>query len=489
MKLDRRRFTLAAALFSAAPIFAGCGSGSERSTSGSPPSPPPASPPPPAPPAPAPGPTPPTGSVSFPLRIEPGKRYLLDSAGRPFFIHGDTPWSIEAQLTHAQIDTYLNDRASKGFTALLFQCMEHYFSSQTPPWRNAQSSIDPFTTTTASSCSWTSRVETYWQTMDYIVGGAKSRGMVCFITPAYLGFGGGAGGSSDQGWNGAVVNANAADLQSYGAFLATRYGQGFGNVIWVMGGDYAGTTAERDKQWNIATGIRSVTPSAIITGHGARTQEAFAYWNGYTGFNLNNIYTDGIEYTYAATAYARLGPMPFVLIEGYYDGETATPADCRRQAYASILSGACGHFFGNNPIWGFGEPNANGGAGAAAALSSALNTTATQHMAHVKALFTAYDWWKLQPRTDASLVSSALGSGTSRVCPALASDGSFAMIWKPGSGALNVNLAALTPATVRARFFDTVTGTYSTVTGSPFKNSGSVSFQWPGERVLVLDAA
>jgi hypothetical protein len=427
--------------------------------------------------------------VAFPLRVEAGKRFIVDAAGRPFFIHGDTPWSIEVQLTHGQIDTYLNDRASKGFTALLFQMMEHYFSSQNPPWRNVYGH-DPFATTTANSCSWTSRVEMYWQTVDHIIAGARARGMACFITPAYLGFGGGSGGSADQGWNGAVMNASAADLQNYGAFLANRYGPS-GNVIWVMGGDYAGTATERSKQWNIALGIRSVTPDAIITGHPMRSNaEAYPYWGGYTGFNLNSIYggQGALEYSIAATAYARSGPMPFFLIEADYDGEGASLFEIRQQVYESLLSGACGHFFGNNPLWGFGEPHANSGYGPSYALANALNTTATQQMGHVKALFAAYAWEKLQPKTGTELVTSSLGSGSTRICPALASDGSFAMIWKPTSGSATINLSAIASARVRARFFDPVNGTYTTVAGSPFPNSGTQVFTWPGERVLVLDA-
>lgn len=422
--------------------------------------------------------------------MESGKRYIVDSAGGPFFIHGDTPWSIEVQLTHSQIDTYLNDRQAKGFTAILFEAMEHLFSSQSPPWRNAQSGAIPFTSTTSSSCSWTSRVETYWQTVDYIVAGARARGMACFITPAYLGFGGGSGGSGDQGWNGAVMNATATDLQAYGAFLATRYGSS-GNVVWVMGGDYAGTLAERDKQWNIAVGIRSVTPNAIITGHPMRADaEAYPFWSRYTGFNLNCTYggQGALEYNLAAAAYARSGPMPFFFIEGDYDGDGTPIVEIRRQAYESLLSGACGHFYGNQPLWGFGEPNANGGGGAANALATSLNTTAAQQMVHVKTLFTAYAWEKLQPKTGAEIVTTSLGSGSSRICPALASDGSFAMIWKPTSGSATINLGALASASVRARFFDTVNGTYTTVAGSPFANSGTQVFTWPGERVLVLDA-
>ena len=187
-------------------------------------------------------------------------------------------------------------------------------------------------------------------------------------------------------------------------------------MIWCLGGDYDGAQHPGllAKQWNIVTGIRSVNPNAIVTAHGKRNQSAYSVWSGFvgSGFNLNTIYTDGSEHGYAETEYARPGPTPFFLIEGFYDGETgASLASCRRQAYVSVLSGACGHMFGNNPIWGFGEPNSNGGAGAASALSTSLSTTATMQMAHVKTLFTTFSWWKLQPRVDASLVTSGLGVG------------------------------------------------------------------------------
>jgi hypothetical protein len=62
------------------------------------------------------------------------------------------------------------------------------------------------------------------------------------------------------------------------------------------------------------------------------------------------------------------------------------------------------------------------------------------------------------------------------------------MIWKPTSGSATINLSAIASARVRARFFDPVNGTYTTVAGSPFLNSGTQVFTWPGERVLVLDA-
>jgi len=414
----------------------------------------------------------------WPLRVHSSKRYLVTSAGTPFLIHGDTPWSIAVQLDVGQIATYLNDRQSKGFNAILFNAIEHYFSSQTPPWRNQAGNL-PF----SPYSDFAAPVTDYWQVVDFIIAEANRRGIVCIVNPAYLGFTGG-----DQGWTAEIMAESTSDLTNYGVWLANRYANA--GVIWCLGGDYSGENHAGllGKQWSIASGIRSANPAAIITAHGARTQSGFSAWSGFAGFNLNSIYTNGVEYTFATTEYARPGPMPFFLIEGYYDGESASPADCRRQAYASILSGACGHLFGNNPIWGFGEPNANGGRGPSNALSAGLETTATQQMIHVNTLFSEHPWWNLEPKQDSSVVTTALGNGASRICPARSRDGSLVLVWTTGAS-FSVSMTSLSPASVRARWFDPTNGTYAAVSGSPFSNSGTHGFSAPGERILVLDAA
>ena len=414
----------------------------------------------------------------FPLSVASSGRYLQDALAAPFFVHGDACWSIEVQLTRTQIDTYLNDRQTKGFTALVFEAMEHYFSDNTPVWSNREGNT-PFT----DMADFSTTNESYWQLVDYIVAGAKARDMVCIINPAYAGWQGGS-----EGWNTTTQAQNATQLQNYGTFLANRYGSS-GNVIWCLGGDYAGGTTVQDKQWNIVTGIRSVTPNALITAHGDRTESAYSQWNGYTGFNLNNIYTDGTEYGYAATEYARSPVMPFILFEGYYENYqgTYTAADCRRQAYTSLLSGACGHIYGNAPVWDFGSAASSTG-GVTAALTH-LSDTGTVQMGYVKELFTAYSWWLLQPKTDTSLVTGSLGTGTSRICPAKSSDSNFAMVWVPSSQSVTVNMATMAPSSVRVRLYNTTTGAFTTVAGSPFANSGTQSIATGGERIVVLDAA
>lgn len=414
----------------------------------------------------------------FPLALDASGRFLKQANGNPFLCIGDSPYSIEVQLTNAQIDTYLNDRQAKGFTAILFECMEHLYSSQTPAYQNANGQ-NPFSSMTDFSTA----NPTYFNTVDYIVNGAKARGMACFITPAYLGFGGGS-----EGWTSEVNADTTGHLQTYGSFLANRYTQG--NVIWVMGGDYAGDSTLRARQWNIVTGMRTVRTTDIICGHPQRGQDAYGLWgpggDNLPGWNFGTTYcaADGSDaYSLAATAYGRSGPIPFVQIENGYEGER-TLLEMRRSLYGSLLSGACGTFYGNNPVWGFGEPNHNGGTGAAAVIASGLTTTGTAQVGYLSALMASYAWWLLVPKTDTSLVSTSLGTGTGHVCPAVSSDGTFAFIYSPSVN-VTVVMTAFSKSSMRVRSMDPTTGAF-TALGS-FANTGTQSFTVSAESVLVFD--
>ena len=90
----------------------------------------------------APLPPPAPGSV-FPLRVEPGRRHLVDASGRPFMIVGDAAWSILVQCTPAEIDLYLEDRARRGYNTVLVNLLEAYFAAHPPSNRDG---VAPFLT-------------------------------------------------------------------------------------------------------------------------------------------------------------------------------------------------------------------------------------------------------------------------------------------------------------------------------------------------------
>lgn len=420
----------------------------------------------------------------WPLSVSGNGRYLQRANGTPFLINGDTPWQLVGNCTNDQIDTYLANRAAKKFNAVLVEAPTAYFATQTPLYNNVDG-VAPFTSTSYTAASFESLNNTYWQRVDYMVNAAKALDIVVLFCFAYLGFGGGVGNSGDQGWDYQVDAASDANLQAYGSTLATRYTQG--NIIWVAGGDYSAPNVA--KCWNIVTGIRSVNPNALVTYHGGRGDSGYSVASGQTGFNVNNTYTgiSGTEYDYCATEYARSPAMPFFHIEGWYEGDgNLTDTGYRRQAYATMLSGGCGHMLGVSELWGLGGYGAS--TTAAQALANHLNTTVANDMTHFFDLFSAYSWQLLEPKTDTSLITTSLGSGANRIIGARASDGSFAMVWTPTQN-FTVAMSALTPSSVRGRWFNPTDGTFAAASGSPYANTGTQAFTAPGERVLVLDAA
>jgi hypothetical protein len=283
-------------------------------------------------------------------------------------------------------------------------------------------------------------------------------------------------------------------LQAYGSFLAERYRQG--NIIWCMGGDYDSPDSSLAKQWNIVSGIRSVRTTDLITGHvmsdASNADDAYTYWHGYPGFNLNTTYgyeTNGFySYALAAQAYSRNGPLPFIAFEGKYENsDGATAAMLRRQSYCALLSGACGQIFGNMPVWHFGSPNWH--ERYIGSWQSNLNRFGSIEQQHVRRLFSAYQWWRLAPTTDGSFVRSELGTGAARVYPALADDGSFAMIWAPAAMTLQVDLSRLSVDAPRIRLYRTTSGTYADLAEAPPQRRGVVRVVTDGECVVVIEQA
>jgi len=448
---------------------------------------------------------------TFPLSVSPNGRYLQTASGAPFLINGDSPWSGIIQLTAAQMDTYLNDRQAKGINALIVNAIGHLFSSQLPPY-NDPGGFAPFTGMSATapyasnfSTAGAGASASYWAAADYFISGCAKRGIAVFVDPAFWGV------NTSQGWQSEVIANTAGNLQLYGQFLANRWGS-YGNVVWLMGGDFGGTAATAVTLWNIALGITSILPGAVVTAEATRStrgDQAFgsATTGGQTpGFNLNTIYcgeTHGstagyLETSSGAAAYALSPTLPFLLIESGYENEGATNNDLIRQPYATILAGGCGHFFGNNPVWSMGDPNAGGNVGAATVVANDLNTNGQKWLQYVPQLFRAYDWTLLVPKTDASFVTTSLSSGTNVIAPALSNDGTFGIILFSSSNAptATVNLAALTVPTIRARWYDPTSGAYSTAGAGTYTNVGTAAFTTPGNNsggfaswLLVLDRA
>jgi hypothetical protein len=57
--------------------------------------------------------------ASYALTHSPNNRFLQDANESPFFWQADTAWLLFHRLNYTEAETYLSDRAAKGFNAVL----------------------------------------------------------------------------------------------------------------------------------------------------------------------------------------------------------------------------------------------------------------------------------------------------------------------------------------------------------------------------------
>ena len=280
-------------------------------------------------------------ATAFPLSVRSGERFLRDSDGAPFLIHGDTAWSLIAELTRQDVDLYLDDRRARGFNTLLVNLIERRFATHAPA--NAYGR-EPF----LKRSDFATPNDEYFVYADWVLRRAAEKGFLVLLTPSYAGSGGGG-----EGWYQDMQASGPAKLRSYGQYLGLRY-RDFDNIVWVHGGDY--DPPDKLLITAIAEGIRDTDPRSLHTAHCAPEKAAFACFGDEPWLSLNSVYTYGSAYSAALAEYRRPEAQPFFLIEGSYENEHgSTEQSLRSQAYEALLSGAAGEVFGNNPIWHFGS--------------------------------------------------------------------------------------------------------------------------------------
>ncbi len=123
----------------------------------------------------------------FPIKVGQDRRIFEDATGKPFLLHGDTAWSLIAELKREDVEDYLQDRRKRGFNAILVNLVEHQFSRHPPA--NAYGE-KPF-----NGEAFVDLNPKYFDHAAWVIERAQQLGFVVLLAPAYLGVSGG-----DQGW-------------------------------------------------------------------------------------------------------------------------------------------------------------------------------------------------------------------------------------------------------------------------------------------------
>ncbi len=179
--------------------------------------------------------------------------------------------------------------------------------------------------------------------------------------------------------------------------------------------------------------------------------------------------------------------------EALIAGEPVTTAPIlRQQEYWTLLSGGAGQLYGNHYIWPF-----------LSGWQTHLDTPGALEMRYLTALFTPRAWYNLVPDTNHVVVTAGYGtysssgyvSANSYITAASTPDGTLAIAYMPTVRTITVNLAKFGGA-VTARWYDPSSGNYSSITGSPFANTGTQNFTPTGNNadgdggwVLVMETS
>ncbi len=269
-----------------------------------------------------------------------------------------------------------------------------------------------------------------------------------------------------------------------------------------------GSTLEKNLL-EVLLGIKDRAPNHLWSAHWYRFSTALDQSAFSPYMDLDAVYSGNRTYIQTLRAYNRVNPRPVFLYEAFYEDDQimracGTPQLMRAQAYWTLLSGACGHHFGSYRIWGFGAEVIGGGRWD---WRAGMESQGAREMVHVKRLFEGRAWYDLVPDQDHTVVTKGYGSfgqddrtaGGDYVTAARTRDGSLVMAYVPstgtGSRTITVNMARL-GGPANARWYNPTNGTYASIAGSPFANSGSRNFTTPGDNgtgandwVLVLETA
>lgn len=414
------------------------------------------------------------GPSPFPLKVSSNGRYFTTQQDVPLFINGATPWSLSHNLTLAECRTALDALRAKNFNAVIFSTTDTFgetFGANYPDNLPDKNGNSPFS-------SGLTPYEPYWQHIDAVLEECRAREMVVFLSAAYHGY------NDEEGIRTLLAAQSDATCYAFGEFLGTRYG-GLGNIVWTHGGDCDPTAY--DTQTNaIRDGIEATDPDAIHGTHWGSNTDPWAYSGTMAVADLDvwNAYEYGSVGSRVNDLYNHATVKPTILFESHYESDWAskTAADIRSYPYRAVLSGACGHFMGNAPLWWCGDDS--GG------WSAAISSTGHTYMSYVPRLFNgSRPWWKLVPQRPGTLLVSGYGDpDTDTGAQAgLSQDGELAMVFYPSALNVTVSLAQLDAgSSCIASWFNCSTGALSQI--GLYATSGNQAFQAPGaDYVLVLE--
>jgi len=395
------------------------------------------------------------------LRVSADGHHLQFANGNGFFFLGDTAWEMFHRLKRAEMETYLEDRRSKGFTVIQAVVLAE-FDGLTQA--NAEGNL-PLVGSDPEHPN-----EKYFELVDYAVRTARTKGMYVGMLPTW----GDKMGPVLLGKGPVIFNEKNA--YAYGLFLGRRYAKD-ANVIWILGGDRMPT--EHELVWRaMAKGLRAGDKGRhLITYHpggGKSSSDGFANADSPLDFNMMQSGHGSrhfANYAMIEKDYALKPLKPTVDGEARYEDHPVIfkaengwfiDADSREAAYWAVFAGSAGFTYGCHDIWQFLDTSRNQPVTfARTPWQQALNFPGSMQMLYLRRLMESHDFLRLVPAQEMVVAAEELPeSGELLHVAALKhSDGRVALIYVPaGVLQVTVDMNSVAGGDVTSRWFDPTTG-------------------------------
>jgi hypothetical protein len=431
------------------------------------------------------------------LKIADDHRHIVTAGGKPFFLLGDTAWELFHRLTREEAELYLRNRADKGFNTILAVALAEYeFDKPNAYGELPLENNDPAKPRDA-----------YFRHVDWIVDQAASLGLYTAMLPTW-------GDKWNKKWGKGPEIFTPENGAVYCEWLANRYKDK--PIIWILGGDRA---VENDNQRTIiramAAGLKKGDGGKhLISFHPQGDTNSSDFWPDEPWLDIH-MFQSGHGQRAIANYDMNAKNLALPALKPTLDGEPCyedhpvrglmkngkptewfNDYDARRAAWWSVLSGACGHVYGTHSIWQFHDlTKRKAQTDARTPWQQAMDLPGATQVGVMRKFMERLDWTKLL-RADDFLPKQQ--KGPNRAMAAVATDGSFALIYLPdartGSIAPDLKKLSFPRHKLQISGFDPATGqpvsdfklADGLITFTP--DAGTESGK-PKDRLLLIGAA
>lgn len=418
------------------------------------------------------------------IALSSDRKYLVNTiTNKPVFVTGDSPQLLMLEISDSDVDTYLADRAARGFNVLWAYPVDAVDQKNAP--KNFYGNV-PF-----DGPDFTNEDATYWAHVDSVVQKAAASKIVLVLDPGFVGL------SPQFGYLNSYLNSSNDVMKAYGTWLGNRY-KGYNNIVWSLGGDAdLSIPGLAEKIANLANGLATADRNHLITFEACRicspanqsSLDAFSTTPSWLGinwvYNPQASVIDGCQKSYPKNSAA-----PPMMGEDWYElTHGMTGFDTRAEGYWEVLSGCyLGTLWGNGPLWSFNSPNSDY---TSPSWQSQLSSVGSVSQEWMGKLMRSREHWKMAPDISHAVVTSGYGSGMTTTATARTSDGQTIIAYIPNGNTttLTVDMTKISSAQQSATgwWFNPSNGTTTQI--GTFSTSGTHTFTPPdsSDWVLVLD--